>query len=287
MTRSLHPTRPLIIEADPQQAEMTVIQSRLDDFARPYGGDAMRPVAAFLRDEAGLIRGGVYGEIGWGWMYIDLLWVDHTYKGAGYGRALMDSLEAHAHQAGVERVFLATTSFQSLPFYVHLGFRLFGTLTDRPPGYNYYYVWRDIHPRTPSRPFTVQDNPPMKDVRTLARGLGAYNASRGVMGKGERLVIFLRTLNGTLIGGLLGMTYWGWFDLQHLWIDDSYRGQGYGTQMLLLAEAESKRRGCPNVVTDAADFHNIDFFHAHGYHTFGTLPERPAGHITHFMQKQL
>lgn len=287
MTQSLQAVQSISIEADPHQADMDVIHVRLDELARPYGGDLMRPAAAFLRDDAGRIRGGAYGEIGWGWMYVDLVWVDEAFQGRGYGQALMDSLEQHALKSGVNRVHLATTSFQSLPFYHHLGFRLFGVIKDRPPGYHYYYLAREIQPRTPSTVFEVIDNPPMKDVRTVARGLGAHNASRGVAGKGERLVMFLRQSNGNVVGGLLGMTYWGWLDLQYLWIDDAYRGQGYGKQMLALAEKESLRRDCPNVFTDAADFHNIAFLQSQGYSTFGTLPDRPVGHLTHFMEKRL
>lgn len=255
-------------------------ESAAHGFARPLD------LAAYIRRD-GAVAGGVYGELRWDWLYIDLLWVDDSARGQGLGRGLVESIEQAALKRGVERVYLATTSFQALPFYHRLGYTLFGMMEDRPPGYNYYYLKKPIWPVESDALFDVTDTLAQADFDALRSGLRSYVIGCGVAVDSRRLSVMMRADDGTLLGGLSGVTAWGWFDLQTFWLDELARGHGYGSQMLALAEQEAAARGCPHVVIDIPDVQYLDFFHKRGYITFATLPDRPAGYVTHFLRKDL
>jgi len=87
-----------------------------------------RPVAFFLRDGQGQIMGGVLGDL-WGKsMHIAALWVNEYERGKGHGSSLMTELEKYAAAKGNLLSYVETTSFQALPFYEGLGYRIFGHL---------------------------------------------------------------------------------------------------------------------------------------------------------------
>ena len=103
-----------------------------------------RPVAHFLRDETGRIIGGVQGSL-WGRsMHIDALWVDENQRGQGHGSKLMKAIEDYAATHGHPLVYLETTSFQALPFYEGLGYRLFGELPEISRGHTLYFLKKEL-----------------------------------------------------------------------------------------------------------------------------------------------
>lgn len=103
-----------------------------------------RPVAVFLRDDAGKIVAGVQGSL-WGRsMHIDALWVDDNQRGKGYGSKLMEAIEDYAAAHSHPLVYLETTSFQALPFYQGLGYQLFGELPEISEGHKLYFLKKEL-----------------------------------------------------------------------------------------------------------------------------------------------
>jgi len=92
---------------------------------------------------------------------------------------------------------------------------------------------------------------------------------------------------GIIRGGIIAATYWNWLDIQAMWLDEALRGQGYGAEMLDIAEEEAFQRDCDQGVVDVVSFQNVGFFEACGYSTFASLTDRPPGHTTYFMKKSL
>ena len=99
-----------------------------------------RSLNLFLRDGDGTIVGGLRGDVVWGWLHVDFLWVDERLRGAGLGTRLMQRAEAEARSLDVDRAHLETTDFQALDFYRKRGYEVFGELPDHPPGYTCYYM---------------------------------------------------------------------------------------------------------------------------------------------------
>jgi len=92
----------------------------------------------------GQIIAGLFGDIFWGWMHIDTLWVSDSYRKSGIGTSLMDRAEAEAVAMGVHRAYLESTDFQAVDFYKKRGYQVFAQLEDQPPGHICYYLKNTI-----------------------------------------------------------------------------------------------------------------------------------------------
>jgi GNAT superfamily N-acetyltransferase len=102
------------------------------------------PVSIFLKDARDEVLGGVLGHV-WGqWLHIAILWLAEPVRGQGYGRQLLLAAEAYGRERGCQHVELATFSFQARPFYEKLGYEVFATLEDYPPGHRKYFLRKPL-----------------------------------------------------------------------------------------------------------------------------------------------
>ena len=93
--------------------------------------------------------------------------------------------------------------------------------------------------------------------------------------------------NGTVIGGILGGTYWGWLYVDILWVHKSHRHKGIGSHLLLEAEREALRRGCHHAHLDTMSWQAPEFYKKHGYEVIGILPDIPQGSQKYLFMKTL
>lgn len=133
---------------------------------------------------------------------------------------------------------------------------------------------------------SLDDQPSDADIRTLVHNLVAYNDTQAELENWQRLAIFIRDDRGVILGGLNGHTHWGWLFIAHLWVAELLRGQGYGKELVTLAEQEAIRRGCRHAHLDTFDFQALGFYQKLGYEVFGSLKAFPAGHSRFFLQKR-
>jgi GNAT superfamily N-acetyltransferase len=135
----------LELDEDPQPQDFRVVLDGVRSFNRAQtGNERPRPVAYYLRDEAGQIVGGVQGNL-WGRStHIDALWVDDRYRGRGYGSKLMKAMEDYAAAHGHPLIYLETASFQALPFYQSLGYVIFGELKEISEGHTLFFLRKEL-----------------------------------------------------------------------------------------------------------------------------------------------
>nr|WP_256353379.1 GNAT family N-acetyltransferase [Aeromonas sp. sif2416] len=125
----------------PQLTDFDALRTGLNRFNESVTGPLPRErIASFVKDEEGRVRGGILGEIKWGWLHIEGLWVDEPIRQDGWGARLLATLEQAAQARGITRIHLETTSFQALPFYRKQGYAVFGELPDMPPGHTSYFL---------------------------------------------------------------------------------------------------------------------------------------------------
>ena len=134
---------------------------------------------------------------------------------------------------------------------------------------------------------SLHTDPDLIDVQAVENGLATYNLLHAPPYNTQRLVLFLRTTDGVLHGGLIGLTWWGWLRVEILWIDEMLRHEGWGARLLEMAEQEAIRRGCQHVFLDTMSFQALPFYLKRGYRVFGQLEDLPEGHRMYFLQKQL
>jgi ribosomal protein S18 acetylase RimI-like enzyme len=103
-----------------------------------------QPLDFFLRDDTGLIVGGLTAATYWSWLAIDHLWLREDLRSAGYGRQLLALAERSAQARGCAYAYLTTFSFQARGFYEKAGYHVVGQLTDYPPGETYFWLRKDF-----------------------------------------------------------------------------------------------------------------------------------------------
>ena len=132
---------------------------------------------------------------------------------------------------------------------------------------------------------SVEANPAAADLDVIERALVEHNEAKSEPRNYTPLVIFLRNTEGTIVGGLRGVTVWGWLFVSQLWVAEELRGQDYGTKLMESAEREAIARQCHAAYVDTFSFLALDFYQKVGYTVFGQLEDFPEGHIRYFLKK--
>ena len=115
-----------------------------------------------------------------------------------------------------------------------------------------------------------------EDRDAVLRGLRAFNVSRIGPANDMPVELVVRNAEGAVIGGLLGMTKWGWLYVDKLWISEAARGHGFGSRLLARAEEIARERGCIGAYLSTFEHQARPFYEARGYQLFGTLDGFPA-----------
>jgi ribosomal protein S18 acetylase RimI-like enzyme len=136
----------LRLEADPKSDEMVPIYKGLLAYNAEKTGTTPQYLVVTVRDRQGDIVGGLLGATYVGWLQVQAVWVPDELKGRGLGTALMREAEQEAVRRGCPHVFLETFSFQALPFYEKLGYKIHSRLDDFPPGGARYALTKELGP---------------------------------------------------------------------------------------------------------------------------------------------
>ncbi|MEH3041656.1 MAG: GNAT family N-acetyltransferase [Sphingomonas paucimobilis] len=100
------------VVASPSEAERDAILRVLIAYNEAAVGPTERQqVAIVVRDDAEGITGGLWGKIGYRWLFVEFLAIAPEHKGQGIGRDLMQRAEAMAREAGCIGIWLDTFSF--------------------------------------------------------------------------------------------------------------------------------------------------------------------------------
>jgi GNAT superfamily N-acetyltransferase len=127
----------------------------------------------------------------------------------------------------------------------------------------------------------------------MHRQLRAFNDRtsehhRAIRGAGPMpLDILMRDAADEIVGGLIASTYWGWLELDVLWIAEGLRRQGCGRALLRMAEAEARTRGCSRVMLTTYSFQARGFYEGEGYRVVGEMADYPPGVTYYWMRKDL
>ena len=94
--------------------------------------------------------------------------------------------------------------------------------------------------------------------------------------------------DGKIIAGCVAArTVWGTAEVSVLWVEEAYRKQGLGSQVLFAVESEAKENGCSIILLDTFDWQAKGFYEKNGYSVFGELKDCPKGHSRYYMSKAL
>lgn len=131
------------------------------------------------------------------------------------------------------------------------------------------------------------DNPAAADLAGLEGRLDAFNAEASGIHDGRLLTIILKHPDGEIYAGLHGHTWGGCCEIKILWIAESKRRQGLGTDLLRAAEREARSRGCRQIVLSTHSFQAPGFYEKEGYERVAAIEAQPARHSHILMLKRL
>ena len=106
-------------------------------------------ICVVARDIGGVLVGGTYGEVYWGWLHVLVLWVDPSLRRLGLGSQLLARAEAEAVSKGCRAAWLDTFTFQSQSFYRRAGYEIFGTLEQYPDGHSRHFLRKRLQSDSP------------------------------------------------------------------------------------------------------------------------------------------
>ena len=125
----------------PTEKEIQLVRAALTAFNDgQVGADGHTPISLVEYDENGNVIGGLIGGTYWGWMYVDVLWVDEKHRRQGIGSKLLLEAEEEAVRRGCHHVHLDTMSWQAPLFYQKHGYEVIGVLPDIPRGNQKYLL---------------------------------------------------------------------------------------------------------------------------------------------------
>ncbi|MBC6973281.1 GNAT family N-acetyltransferase [Bacillus sp. Xin] len=103
----------------------------------------------------------------------------------------------------------------------------------------------------------------------------------------EHVSFLVKDDAGKIFGGITGTMYFYHLHIDFLWVDESVRHEGYGSQLLNKIEEMAKEKGCRLILLDSFSFQAPEFYKKQGYREFGVVEDHPKGYSQHFLEKRL
>ena len=128
------------VTAAPSASDRETILGGLLALIRAEIGSVPDPLAVLVCDEAGAVVGGLIGRTTAAWLYVELFWLPEALRGTGLGTRVMMEAEAEAVQRGCIGAHLDTYDYQAPDFYRKLGYEVFGSIEDHPPGHTRFWM---------------------------------------------------------------------------------------------------------------------------------------------------
>ena len=134
--------------------------------------------------------------------------------------------------------------------------------------------------------FNFEKNPDQKTIDQLRVALDSYNSS--IINEYDRntIYIYVKDVNGHLIGGTYGKIAWNWLYIDLLWVHPNHRNNGFGTQLIKAIEKEAQKSSVYSYHLRTTSFQAPIFYQKLGYQICGEIEDLPPNYTTYFLKKQ-
>lgn len=135
---------------------------------------------------------------------------------------------------------------------------------------------------------SIDSDPPSADVRRIAEGL--FDAAEALLSTGQPrrpFSVFVRAVDGTLLGGLNARLVFGDLHIDQLWCAPSIRGRGIATRLLEQAERLGTENDADAALLNTFDPRLVTFYERRGYEVIGEVAGLAAKRPVYFMRKPL
>lgn len=130
---------------NPSESEIEFVNNAIARFNdAKVGPDNHELLNIVEYDDSGNVIGGILGGTYWGWMHVDILWVDEKFRKRGIGSKLLQAAEDEARRRGAHSVHVDTMSWQAPDFYKKHGYKIISELNDIPKGNKKYHLIKQL-----------------------------------------------------------------------------------------------------------------------------------------------
>jgi ribosomal protein S18 acetylase RimI-like enzyme len=113
--------------------------------------------------------------------------------------------------------------------------------------------------------------PSAQDIDFLYQGIYEEALRKKGMRPNQPFGFFLKDDNGQTVGGLNGFCYYGCLYMDQLYIAEPYRGQGWGTKLVKMAESFGAEQKCTIFTVTTMDWEARSFYEKLGYVVIFTM----------------
>ena len=130
---------------NPNKNEIEFVNNALEKFNNMHVGPDNHVLLNIVEyDENQNVIAGILGGTYWGWLHIDILWVDENFRSKKIGSRLLIAAENEAKKRGCHSVHVDTMSWQAPEFYKKHGYELISELDNIPNGYKKFHFVKEF-----------------------------------------------------------------------------------------------------------------------------------------------
>ena len=133
--------------------------------------------------------------------------------------------------------------------------------------------------------YTLQPEPTPEEQYRIIDPLIAYNEAQAGPRNKKEFAFSVRSDKGEFVGGLLGFTHFNHFFISALYVDQQFRKEGIGRELMKRAEALALEQGCDVIYLDTFDYQAPGFYEKLGFEVFGKLEDYPPPHQRFYLVK--
>jgi GNAT superfamily N-acetyltransferase len=101
--------------------------------------------------------------------------------------------------------------------------------------------------------FTMKPEPTPEERYRIIDPLIAYNESKAGPRNKKEFAFSVHSETGEFVGGLLGFTHWNHFFVSAVFVEQQFRREGIGRELMQRAEALALDQGCDVIYLDTFD----------------------------------
>lgn len=110
-----------------------------------------------------------------------------------------------------------------------------------------------------------EKNPHPDDLQMLGNGIMDYAQKTKSQAPMEFFAFFIRDEHNKIHGGCNGVNLYGALHIDQLWVSESLRGLGFGTQLMHAAERWGREHHCTLSTVNTMDWEALEFYKKFGY----------------------
>ncbi|WP_430412644.1 GNAT family N-acetyltransferase [Kordia sp.] len=137
----------------------------------------------------------------------------------------------------------------------------------------------------------ITTTPNEADAKTISKGIVDFNLLKVPNlepNEAEvKFFVFAKNEQQQVVGGVRATCFWNTLHVELLWLSEKCRGEGIGKALIIAAENFAKENNCEKVFVETTSWQAKPFYEKVGYTHIATLNDRPKGHASHYLTKDL